>query len=149
MEGGGGTNDLLPPSSKSMKQSHKDKISLTRKRLLREGKLLLPKKLTDNWKSGPDSSFWKGGRTISNGYVFLNLGHQKVVREHRLVMEKHLKRKLKTEEVVHHINGIRNDNRIENLALVSKSINSSIRSPLINRMRERIILLESLLKAKQ
>ena len=53
-----------------------------------------------------------------DGYVYVwDRARQKVLLQHRVIMELHIGRKLLRCENVHHINGKRNDNRLENLEL--------------------------------
>ena len=72
---------------------------------------------------------WKGGISISDGYISIYLpNHPQAnsygyIRQHRIIMEQKLKRYLKPTEIVHHINGDKKDNRIENLKLFSSNSN--------------------------
>lgn len=120
----------MPLGYKHTKET-KEKISKIHK-----GKTI-PKEMRERVSialSREKSPFWKGGKlTRGLGYVYIYMpGHPnataykgKYIAEHRFVMANKIGRPLRNDEIVHHINGKKDDNRIENLELLTNKTHHS------------------------
>jgi len=94
-----------------------------------------------NARSGQNNPHWKGGKfkRKSDGYIsILKPDHHfasaaKRVMQHRLVWEQHNNAVLLSWSHVHHINGKRDDNRIENLQAMMKHDHWSITKKKIDK----------------
>lgn len=61
--------------------------------------------------------WWKS----RHGYIIgREDGSRRTIRQHRWIVERHLGRALTELEIVHHVNGVKDDNRIENLQVMSR-----------------------------
>lgn len=106
---------------------------------------------------GEESPKWQGGRRETpKGYIMILCpehprAQSGYVFEHRLVMEKHLGRFLLPTETVHHKNGIKSDNRYENLELWSKSHSDGIRYEDMNiqQLEQLVTFLQELLAKRR
>lgn len=85
---------------------------------LKRGKPLGPRKSQVPVASRHHS--WKGGKFVaSDGYVKVYLGPKVYRKEHFLVMEEYLGRRLLATEIVHHLDGDKTNNALENLILLA------------------------------
>ena len=108
----------ISKKGRKLTEEHKKKLSLINlgKRLSEETKQKMSKS-----RIGEKNWNWNGGKTKNKyGYVILNTENG-FIREHRLLIENFLGRKLNPEEVIHHINGNTSDNRLENLRLFANN----------------------------
>src|SRR5699024_4917511 len=115
-------------SYESCKQCNK-KFYVARAHKNRQGRgnqgTFCSKECKSEWQrqsTGEGNPNWKGGRFKRNdGYIAIYVGGGKDRLEHTLVNEKAIGRRIRPDEDVHHINGIKDDNRLENLELLTKS----------------------------
>ncbi len=118
----------MPTGIYKRTEKHKRKLHILAKER-GYGKWMKGKKLSTEHKrkigrKASENSNWKGGKyKESDGYILIYKPNHPFcncrgyIKEHRLVMEKKIDRYLKTEEVVHHIDGIKDSNYPENLML--------------------------------
>ena len=107
---------------------------IIKRRESKTGLLFCSQQCSRKYMRGINSPFYKGGTISSNGYKIIKIDG-KYRFEHRLKMEKYLGRKLLNSEDVHHIDGDKLNNRIDNLLVISKSDHARLHGE-IKRQRE-------------
>lgn len=102
---------------------HKAMMGTHRGKKIQKGQHLSPK---TEFKKGQPCPNFKGGHQDKRGYFYLwNPNHPSAqkkgyINRSIIVMEKVIGRYLHNNEIVHHLNGIRNDDRPENLRVMTK-----------------------------
>lgn len=81
---------------------------------------------------------------MENWYIVISINNKQCL-QHRNFVENNIWRKLTNTEQVHHLNWVRDDNRLENLTVVDYKNHHNESYKLILILRERILELESFL----
>jgi hypothetical protein len=112
-------------------------------------------------RSGSEHQHWKGGRIDSgDGYILVHLDvlgdsdrslaepmttQKTYVLEHRLVVARMIGRPLRDDELVHHVNGDKTDNRPANLRLVSRQGHPAENKITVDTLKAEIARLQAIL----
>ena len=75
---------------------------------------------------GKKHPLWRGGVKKSHGYIFIYLGRKKYTKRANLVWFKHTGEVIKRPYMIHHKNGVRDDDRFENLQKLTISEHATI-----------------------
>lgn len=89
------------------------------------------------YRRGTTADFVPKNRYLDGtGYVVVKTDDGKTIREHRYVVEKIIGRNLNSDEVVHHKNGDKTDNRPENLEIMTRAEHNKIHSSRMRRFTD-------------
>jgi len=118
------------------------------------------RKCNSHNQTGGNNGYWKGGVVTIGGYTYTRQhepNHHRATKsgyvyEHILIWEQVHQKRLPDKWVVHHLNGIKNDNRPENLVALPDKTHKNVLAKKSERIREleaKVKLLEKALDNNQ